>query len=375
MYIKNKELPALLYIVLCEIMYGFKLTTLNFPNIIYTVLQVLALVSLIISMFIAYWTVKETFKALGLITIGLCVYLSSGETLFLLLIGFCLVMKGLSNYKIALKSIFVVKLGIAILVIFLSLVGVLPNKELPVSKGGYGWVYGYSLGFTHPNGLAVTIFLLCLMYICIRNEKLNFKDCFFIFLVELCVTFITKNRTTLFLVLLMFMMFSIKNKKRLNNFFPVYFLCISIIGILVPYLYTTATGGVQNFLYNLNGVLNGRLSNSVMLIQSQRLTLFGKIIDLNKLQNIYGYNVVDNSYIFTLFNYGIIGMGLIIFLYLYTIKKLCKKQEYIYVIVLCIFLTLSIMENGLRTVAMNFTTIFWCEFLVSTNYNLNKGKF
>lgn len=107
-----------------------------------------------------------------------------------------------------------------------------------------------------------------------------------------------------------------------------------------------------------------------MLFQNFPVTLFGKIVNTDILQSIYGYDVIDNGYVFLLFNYGIIGSLTILILYFYVIKKLIKRKEIVYLIMVLAFLLLGTMENVIRSVAVNFTMIFWYEFIRDSKNNI-----
>lgn len=63
-------------------------------------------------------------------------------------------------------------------------------------------------------------------------------------------------------------------------------------------LYVSSTGAIQRLIYTLNGYFNGRFMNASNMFVSFPITPFGKIINLDYLQRIYGYDVVDNGYFF-----------------------------------------------------------------------------
>lgn len=76
---------------------------------------------------------------------------------------------------------------------------------------------------------------------------------------------------------------------------------------------------------------------------------------------MYGYSVVDSGYVNLLFDFGILGFVIFIVLYILTIRRLIREQEYIYLAVLiAVFMWgFRFTENIFRSFSMNFTVLFW----------------
>lgn len=368
---------AIMFIISSEILLGFELTPLRITGNLHDLFLFISFVSLLVALLNSKWKLNELKRAVLLIIPGILIYYFSKESLILFLIGFALVVKIL-DYRTTLITIFIVRLVIFIIVISLSLFGVIPNNQMAVSKGAKGFVLGWQLGFTHPNAVAVSLFILILLYVCIKQVRITTLDYVFIFVLALIMTQVTKNRSTfvLTIILLVFMFFNKFEfiQKFVYGFSEIYILLISSIAIFIPMFYNSLSGTLQSVFFQLNGVLNDRLSNAAGLFQNFKLTWFGQIIDLNYLQQRFGYNIVDNGYVFTLFDFGIVGIIFILFLYCYSVRKFIKQHKYIYILIIDIFLTLVLMENALRTVAMNFTMIFWYEFIAIKEMPENAKK-
>lgn len=363
---RNSKIFAVFFFILIEVMYGFELTFIRIPNGIYTILLYASVFCFICAVSMTKWTVSEAMRAIFMLIIALAVYISSKESLYLLLMFAAIIMHCI-DYKKALTTIFVMRLIILIIVITLSLFSVIPVNQMIVSKGASGLATGYGLGYIHPNNLAQAVFILCIIYFCIKKKKINIQNWSIFLIVTLINYFVTKSRTIFILSIFVLVELIIQNKKMGQKVLkygaiPLYIVVV-LISLIIPYLYNEATGFLQRVAFTLNGILSGRFSDASMLFQRFPITLFGKIVNTNILQYFYGYNVVDNGYVFLLFNYGIIGSFIILFMYFYTIKRLIKQKEYIYLIAILSFLILGMMENAIRTVAVNFTMIFWYEFV------------
>lgn len=376
MLITKEKLPAILFFVVSEIMYSFELTYLKLPNSIYTPLLLFTFILSIFSIFLSEWTLGKIVRTLLLLIIAVCVYISSTETLFVTLILSAIVMNNIS-YKDASKVMFYTRLVMTSLIVFLSLIGVIPLNKLNVSKGVFGSATGYGLGYIHPNNLAQALFVLCCLYLCMNFDKLKSKNLWCILIVDLITFEITKSKTACSILLIIVILIFLRDNKLVVNiikkFSGVYVLTVGGLAVLIPMLYTYSTGTLQRLMYILNGYFNGRFINASNMFLSFPITWFGKIINLDYLQRIYGYNVVDNGYVFLLFDYGIIGFLLIAFLYLYAISKLTRKDFFIFVLVIVGFLSLALMENVIRAMFMNFTMIFWYEFIDHKKYVKEKA--
>lgn len=377
MSINIKKFFSYCYIALITFMYGFYFTNLNFEGSVHDALLALAILSAFISIIIDKYYTESFFKLAVVASLGLLVYISSGETLLVLMLLLALMIKNV-NYHSAFSLIFLIRFIMFIIVILCVMVGYLDVGKITVSKGIYGTFNGYGLGYNHPNNFAQEIFYLSTLYLCIKNENIKSIELFFLLIID-CITYmITGSKTVCILFLLLILLLYLYKTYNNSNIYKLYSkfslyssLVLPTMSIIFPILFIHSTGKIRNFLYLLNGKLNQRLSNSTMLFYSFPVTLFGKIIDLDYLKRRYGYNVVDNGYTFLLFNFGIVGYILIIYLYYSTMKILIQKKQIVYFSVVLMMLCLAIMENVLRAPFMNFCMIFWWE---SLSESLSKFK-
>lgn len=339
-------------------------------------LLILSIFLFLLSTITGKWNLRELYKVFVMLIIAMGVYISSGETLFLMMVLAAILINNIS-YKIAMKTMFGVRIIVLFMVISSSLVGIIPMNKMQITKGNFGSYIGYGLGYQHPNNLAQAIFVLCLLYIAIRNLKITKLNIFSIFVIDGLTYLITGNKTTFFILIFICLCLFFRNnywiKKVIYSWSLPYLLIVITFWILIPMMYAKSGGILKNIAYSLNGLLNGRFSNSSMMFDSFSISWFGKIVNLDYLRVLYGYNVVDNGYVFMLFDYGLIGVFSILFWYFCAVKQFIKKEKYTYLLILVGFLTLGLMENVIRAMFMNFTMIFWYEFIKSDKY-LNYKK-
>lgn len=370
---KCAKYAAVLYFILVEFIYSFELTFIKIPDIIYNIFLFFSIGLFIISVALSRWTLREGMISCFMLLIALGVYFSSGETLFLMMVLSCILMHNIS-YSKSLVIIFWTRFVTFFVVILASLIGFIPINKMVVFKGTFGYYTGYGLGYQHPNNLAQAFLVLCLLYLSIKKSHLNSINYFIILFLDLIIYKITGAKTECVLLILaclgLYCIRFYNYKAILLKFVPIYLMTAIFLWVFIPFEYVNANGFLKNIAYFFNGLLNGRFSNASMLFEVNKLTLFGKIVNLDILKNIYGYNVVDNGYVFMLFNYGLIGFIAVIFWYIYAVNSLAKKEMYNYVVIIGIFLTLGLMENVIRAMFMNITIIFWYEFISPKQYSL-----
>ncbi|WP_293695685.1 hypothetical protein [Streptococcus sp. UBA3373] len=370
---KNIEILSFMYFVIITIMYGFWFTNFEITGLPYSMLLWSAFALATLSFLIDIYKSKEFIKLVLLAIISICVYISSHETIYILMVWSAIMAKNI-GIKRSLTTIFIIRLIMFGIVIFSSFIGVLDIGEKIVSKGIYGTVVGYGLGYIHPNNLAQAVFYLATLFLCIKNKNTTNIDYIIIFFIDIVTYMITKSKTACILLALLLLILFVIKKNIEGDLYKIYSkICLSItillpvFGTMLPLLILSADGKIKSIIYFWNGIFNQRFSNAAMMYLSFPLTLFGKIIDTDYLQKAFGYNVIDNGYIFALFNFGIIGFLVVIMLYFFTMKKLIKDKEYVYFSVITVVLCFAFMENILRAMFMNFCMVFWCVVISSDN--------
>lgn len=387
-YVIEKKIKILAYTfyMLVAFMYGFTYTQFEITGVFHDIILSLLFIIAALVFITDAWIEKSLIKTFIIASISAFVYLSSHETIFVVMFLSAVMIKN-TGYKKAFEIMFFVRMMMLFLILMALLMNITEFKTFVVAKGIYGSEIAYSLGYIHPNNLAQEIFYLISLFLCIKNEKLKEKDFLILLVVDIITYMITKSKTACILIFIVlfciYIMQNILKRKKIiftyeekwikkNSLEKAYktvcmFLCciVPMMGVFLPILFLKSSGKLQQIIWLLNGRLNNRLSNATMLLNSFQIPLFGKIIDLEFLKQKYGYNVVDNGYIYALFNFGIIGFTLIIVLYIISVKKLIEKNQMVYVTVITATLCLAFMENILRAMFMNFCMLFWWEVISS----------
>ncbi len=371
---------SLCFFILIEIMYGFAFTPLDITGIFHDVLLYSALFMAVVTLFLRRkWTSSQLLKITITLLIGVLVYLLAHETLFLVMI-MAAILAGNLGYQKVFKTIFCVRVPMLFVILIGTLMGAFPVGLVMVTKGAYGSEAAYGLGYIHPNCLGQEIYFICSLYICFRNTRIRRSELFAILVIDFFAYYITKSKTACILIaiLVLFSWFyrSIAkhiemNKNMIIRTTRLLCLLLPVLSIGGSFVYTKATGKLQYVLYHLNSLLNGRLSNGSIMYERFPLKLFGMQIDLSSLSRFYSYFIVDNGYIFALFNFGIIPFTFLIFMYLHSLHKLMDKGMYIYAANLVLFLMCVVSENVMRAMFVNFSILF-CYELYAENSAIEK---
>ena len=378
-----------LFLMLISAVYSFTNTSLEVKGGISTcIILVESLVFLSFLYYVRKYSLKKFWKIVFLLSIGCIHYLMTKETVFLIMLMVTVIFTEL-DYKKAFRLLFYERLLFLVLIISLSLAGGLSVHRTAVFKGGaFTDVFGYGLGFNHPNQLSYNVGLLLFLYICFKGENIKQRHLVGLTLTSVICYAITKTRTILIIsafLILMLEVYCIKeqHKKTIGNKssflwkFSVWIMPIcALIALGLPLLMSTATGQFKVVLYAFNGLIGSRFTHSARVFELYSVPFWGGIVDFGLLQSHFEYSVVDNGYLCLLYDFGIIGFLIFIIMYFLSMRKLIVEKQYIFLITIIAISLWGITENVLRSFAINFTIVFWAECIMNDelNYKIKKGN-
>lgn len=173
------------------------------------------------------------------------------------------------------------------------------------AKLGLGYIFRWSLGFTHPNILHVTYLFLCALLILVLEERYAFKTYFLLMLGNFLVFFYSISYTGVAIVAMLLTSalyvklrprFCFIEKALINLVLPAC-LILSFLCPLLLYVYPICVK-----IQKLNFILNTRISLAEQFLRSDYRSLFGA--DITKVVN--SSMTLDNSYVWCYINYGLI---------------------------------------------------------------------
>lgn len=371
----NGSILAYCFLIIISFQYSLVNTELEISGFFSTGIMIFE-----VSLFFV-WTVRRKYKLkiiagiVGLLLIAAITYFTTSETVFMIMIMAAIISSDM-DWKKTFKVMFYTRLFMFVLVMFFSIIGILNINEVHIIKSGtHTEIIGYGLGFIHPNQLAYVIGYLMLLWMAYKAEKIKWKYMIIILAITIASFALTKSRTLLFVMLFMVFLYAIyeyqmttKVTIKVIKIFGKWFMLIcAIIALGLPILMSTVSGKIKIMIYAVNGAFASRFTHSARVLENYSIPIFGGITDFKILQNLYQYSTVDNGYLRLLYNFGIVGFLVFIILYFLTIKKLIENENFSWVILIMCVSLWGISENILRSLAFDFTPIFWGVLLGDTS--------
>lgn len=343
----------------------------NVTNFIYKIIRIIATVSMLYLTGLNFLNTKDKkyiirkFLILSVMSlILLAAYKRSEVKYFLTWFLFTVPAEGKSVKKI-INTAWVCLTASFSFVVLLALTGIIPNR--------FWEDKGLCLGFYHPNSVGAYGTTIICLWMIKRYEKFSLYDVGGISLLVLAIYYFTKCKTIIisavFMIFLV-VLFKIGEKNgKINEcvkwgvrlLFPV---CIGA-SLAISYLYD----GESAIMALLNKVLTGRFWAASLFVEKYSVTLFGQsvLIDLP----------LDNVYVRTWLECGIIAFVMVWGLYYITMNKLFARKEYALTIACCVYALYGISECYVDLVGYNFTLLLIAQLFpmigAQTN-NFNKTK-
>lgn len=315
----------------------------------------------LLKILISRYTKRQRALVIILLLITAIVCYESGEVGILFVMFTILGMKNISVDK-------VLRLGLWVWTICAVLISVVSYFMIEHTvyrvdrKLGLGYIFRWSLGFTHPNTLHSTYFALCAYIIYNLRERFGFKQFILLMLGNILVVFYSVSYTGFALVTILLVggiyitvrpKFNIFEKIIVNFVLP-FFLCLSFVLPLMFYRFLE--------IQRLDRVLNTRIYWANAYLQPECMSFFG--VRMSYLSQIYSYLSIDNSYIWALVHYGVIPFVLFMLAYFVLIFDCSRRQKTRELLLIVCFLGVGYMEPLLfNTSFKNITLLFLGELL------------
>ena len=312
------------------------------------------------------YTKRQWVMVAVLLLLTAVVYCRSGEKGILFIMFMILGMKNIPLKKVMRTGLWIWTLCAVLLSVF-SFFRLEHTIYRVHQKMGLGHIFRWSLGFTHPNVLHITYFVLCAFLIYELAERYCLKHFLLLMLGNVLVFFYSVSFTgfgivAIFLVGELYVRFRPKfcllEKAAVSLVLPV---CI-LFSFLLPWLYArqAAAQHIAPWLEKLNSLLNTRISLASQFLSPGYTSLFGARIALLELPS----GSVDSSYMWGFINYGFIPFLLLMAAYFLLVADACRKQKTREAVMVICFLGAGFTEQLLfNTSFKNITLLFLGELL------------
>ena len=320
---------------------------------------------------------KKAFVMIILLCIfSIISYYFSKDISLLLLLLFIIGAKNI-ELKSFIKRDMYLKIVFTIIVVFLYYIGFTENFIISRATGSIR----ESMGFAHPNVFGSFVFSICCDYLYLKmNSKQNLK--YIIVIIMLCVIYIFSDSRTSIISLLFLMAYDffynrinkkIFDKKIIKHITKNVILYGLIFTLILTYLYQ-----INNKIgVFINDNTSQRLAWISKFINAYNYNLFGhdfKIVGTyNSLQSGQNQWILDNSYVYLILKFGVLGFGIFYFFFRKLIEKLLSNKNYTLIIIILSFCIYGFMETGLFRLQYNSFLILFSLLIYDNNMNLEEN--
>lgn len=205
-----------------------------------------------------------------------------------------------------------------------------------------------SLGFFHPNTLAMFFMVITFEYLYLNKSKMSIFKFLVVLVLSVIATKITDSRTSLYCTigLIIAIIFNVKqrkkifNKKFLNFIISNCFLIFLLLSFIISIMYLNGI----TYANKLDILFNNRISYQAFFVKNYPITLFGN--------NVIYDITLDNGYLKLLLNFGLIPAIIYAFIYLFNFKKGIQRDS-VYMVILIFILIYSLCESSMLYVSYN----------------------
>ncbi len=324
---------------------------LGFENdsLLYLIGMAISFIPLLIKIINTQYTKKEKYFIIFSLIIGFGSIISTEKpTLLVTILGII----GVKNVDInkLLKNMLNVRVTTFTITISLAILGIISKGEMVMWRNGVMDVRT-SLGYSHPNILHLSLFIIIALYIMCYYDKIKLKNYALLLLINVLFYGFSVSRTgfavTSFLIIISYL--STLQRKKLNIIIkksPKYlFLFLLFMSIITGIFYSSSS-----IIQNLNVILNGRIAYSSFYLNNYDLSLFGSTLKKGA--------ILDNSYILFVVQYGILGLLYIMGMYVNLYKNIEKNKNISVSMVLLSIFVYIFTESFAINIFMNFLLLY-----------------
>lgn len=311
------------YLVYFAIMLGAKAIGLYEGQLAYNVCLVIGILFFGIKLILTRNSVTDYIAVILLLSLGIAVYLCSGEKSLLIFITMMLGMKGVSSGR-------VFKLGAVlwttafVCMYVLSVIGVIPEIAYTIDRNGWPPILRHALGYPHPNTLHITYFILCifLLYSFKELSRKYITAISVILMLGNCYVFmysLSRNGfiiTSFYLMLQVYFIWRV-NRCRLENVLIMLIFPVSALAMIVTPLIITG-----DLFERVNLIFAGRFVFTKYFLTYEPLKLFGIGIIPVPTESY----VIDSSYVYLIFRLGIVAFCLYYASMIFLVRKLLQEN-------------------------------------------------
>lgn len=240
--------------------------------------------------------------------------------------------------------------------LLLGIVGLIPST---IVRRGYS-----TYGFVHTNVVAMFVLTAICCFVMERDGKLTRRNYLFIFLIDILLWFLTDTRSSCVIIIVLLLINAFLQTRlfsKVIGFKLVKIIIYSLIPLATIFsFYCAINYGSDNVLIDvMNKMTSNRINMANIVFTRMTPTLFGNYI--------IG-DLVENAYIVSIYQYGIIASALVYLFYVYALGQTIKNKKFGVLSVLICFIIHGIIEASTFEPFVNVA-------LVPIVFSINLSKF
>lgn len=309
----------------------------------------------------------------ALVAVATAIFARTLQIYMLLLI--ILLLRGYSFRQI-LRPMYVMLWAVFIFTLLMSLANIYPNVDH--SRNG---TVRNALGFGTPTlGQSILLFLLLSHFYLKKNKMSYISIALYLIAVSAMYAF-TVGRTgyylSLFAIAAIFLYkicsgAAVFKKFSSSNILCLAFMALPFVLLVLTLVLTRLYEAGVPFAVKLNAALSTRLELQMNALNERPITLFGQNIAWYNSQNIY--IGIDNSYLYHLFNYGLVVFVAALFMYSYILYGAWRRGDVCMMLVVVIILIDGIVEPYMLDFKYNYFILCIGSYVLNAKRTQNYFK-
>lgn len=374
-----QRIISIIFLIFILISTSFTNTLVTLPKSLNTLITVLLFLLYLIITFSSSYNLKNFIEQIVFLVIAVFSYILTGASVFSILLLSVNVLRNLQIKEI-LRYYFYIRLLVIVVIVLLSIMGIIDNNYVVISKAGLYRVSRYAFGYAHPNQLAQALGSLLLAYYSMNySRKLDYSSIITYSIVSITIYQLTLSRAFLIISILFIIFNFILNIKVVGHtkevgipilrYSELWIGLALFLSLLLPYFMTIQVGELRFILYKINDLLSSRLTFSASVMENYPLSLFGTTFSFDKLGLIYRKFAVDVGYINLLYSFGLVPFLAFIITTNIVCKKLFELNFYVLLLVFYLMLLWASMENIIVNCSVDFVILLFGSILFNQKSN------
>lgn len=358
--------------------YNMSYSLFSLSSVMNTMLMLVGIVCFLPNLISYKYSIYEFVFLIVAIMYSLLIMKINSDDLMLLIFIFCF---GLWNTdKQKLLDIFFIVTSVSFICIVIY--SICSGEGLTLSaayREENVFISRYTLGYSHPNSLQGAYLRIVASFVLSSFCKTERKKKYILLEVLNIILFGLSNSRAGFVVISIILLLSFFNDIIIKIFKAKFFyiLMSSLVIVVVCFtIYATYNYYNKPILIIINKIITGRFQHANVFTSRYAVSLLGTNISELSL-----HSTLDCGIISTLLSYGIIGFSIVLFIYLFGVRKMWQNCDYINMIVVLSCVIYSVIESIYMNPFVNIgmlTCIYNCvnrKSVIKREYDiLLKGK-